>query len=135
MQSASLPVESLSYYVYTTWGLFILLKQWRLKTCWWLNNMFILRAIRNTYSVGTRRIGYSLASDQIINMQRIITKWCVVQQNCVKYIMNWYSWCPLTNVPSILQHLRYQSSVSLKATLHVVHFCWCSEIFAFDFVV
>lgn len=36
--------------------------------------MFTLSVVRNTYSVGTRRIGYSLTSDQIINMQKIITK-------------------------------------------------------------
>lgn len=86
--------------MFTTWGLCILFKsvkkkreRGRKKTCWWLNNVFILRAVRNTYSVGTRRIGSSLALDQIINMQRIITKWCVVRQNCVKCIMNWYAWC------------------------------------------
>lgn len=93
MHAASLPVDSLSYYVYTTWGLVIPLKQWLLKTCWWLNNMFILCATTNAYLQGTRRISDSLARDQIINVERIITKWCVVRQNCVKYIMNWYSCC------------------------------------------
>lgn len=137
MHSACLLSKSLSYYAYTTWGLFILLKWCRLKTCWWLNNMFILRAVRNTYSVGTLRIGYSLASDQIINMQRIITKWCVVQQNCVKYIMNLYSWC-LTNIFLILQHLDAKVVQALKQiiSLHFVQFSmfWYWYMTAFDFV-
>lgn len=93
MQAASLPVDGLSYYVFTTWGLVIPLKQWLLKTCWWLNNMFILCAATNAYLQGTRLKSDSLAWDHIINMERIITKWFVVRQNCVKYIMNWYSCC------------------------------------------
>lgn len=93
MRAASLPADGPSYYVYTTWGLAIPLKQWLLKTCWWLNNVFILCAATNAYLQGTRRISDSLAWDQIINVERIITKWCVVRQNCVKYIMNWYSCC------------------------------------------
>lgn len=100
---------------------------WRLKTCCWLNNMFILCAIRNTYSVGTWRIGYSLASDQVINMQRIITKWCVVQQNCVKYIMNWYSWCLLANILPI-------SKLWSKHSHFILYNSFGVEIFKLDFV-
>lgn len=36
--------------------------------------MFTIHVVKNTYSVGTLRIGYSLTPDQIINMHRIITK-------------------------------------------------------------
>lgn len=114
MHVASLPVDGLSYYVYTTWGLVIPLRQLLLKTCWLLNNMFILCAATDAYLQGTRRISDSLAWDQIINMERIITKWCVVRQNCVKYIMNWYSCC-LPAASSIFAPKQKQS------WLHFVH--------------
>lgn len=68
--------------------------------------MFILCAATNAYSQGTRRISDSLASDQINNVERIITKWCVVRQNCVKYIMNWYSCC----LPASLHQNRKKSN-------------------------
>lgn len=84
----------------------------------------------NTYSVGTRRIGYSLASDQVINMQRIITKWCVVRQNCVKYIMNWYSQCLLADVFSFLQHPDTEALYALRANneFHSAHLFWCWNV-------
>lgn len=98
------------------------------KTCWWLNNVFILCAVRNTYSVGTRRIGYSLASDQIINMQRIITKWCVVRQNCVKCIMNWYAWClrALLFFPFSSPLLQHEDAKALCAWEQTMDFIFAS---------
>lgn len=97
--------------------------------------MFILRAVRNTYSVGTRRIGYSLASDQIINMQRIITKWCVVRQNCVKCIMNWYALCLRTHFFSfsspLLQHQDTEVLCAWEQTMDFIFaplFWWWNAI-------